>query len=62
MLDLFIHNATLLDGRTGMAIAVQDDRIVEVSPHPSAPAHQTVDAQGLLLAPPATPISTWTPR
>ena len=52
MLDLFIHNATLPDGRTGMAIAVQDDRIVEVSPHLSAPAHQTVDAQGLLLAPP----------
>ena len=52
MLDLLIHNTTLPDGRTGMAIAVQDGRIIEVSHHLSAPAHKTIDAGGLLLAPP----------
>ena len=55
MLDLLIHNATLPDGRTGMALAVQDGRILEVSTglHSArTQAHQTIDAQGLLLAPP----------
>ena len=53
MLDLLIHNATLPDGRTGMAIAVQDGRITEVSHHLSAPAHKTIDAGGLLQRMPA---------
>ncbi len=52
MLDLLVHNATLPDGRTNMAVAVQDGRITEVTPGLQAPAAQTVDAQGFLLSPP----------
>lgn len=52
MLDLLIHNATLPDGRTHMSVAVQDGRITEVTEGLQAPAHDTVDAGGLLLSPP----------
>lgn len=52
MLDLLVTNATLPDGRCGMSVAVQDGRITEVSPALSAPAAQTLDAQGQLLSPP----------
>jgi len=50
-LDLLITNATLPDGRTGMSVAVQAGRIVEVTPGLSAPAAESVDAGGQLLAP-----------
>ncbi len=52
MLDLLIHNATLPDGRSPMAIAVQDGRIVELAAVIDAPARETIDAQGLLVSPP----------
>ena len=52
MLDLLVRNATLPDGRTGMSIAVQDGRITEVTEGLAAPAHATLDAQGLLVSPP----------
>lgn len=52
MLDLLVTHATLPDGRTGMSIAVQNGRITEVAAGLAAPAHQTVDAQGLLVSPP----------
>lgn len=52
MLDLLIHNATLPDGRSNMSVAVQDGRITEVTEGLTAPAHETVDAGGLLLSPP----------
>jgi cytosine deaminase len=52
MLDLLIRNAALPDGRKNMSVAVQDSRIVEVSPALAAPAHQVIDAQGRLLSPP----------
>jgi cytosine/creatinine deaminase len=55
MLDLLVHNATLPDGRTGMGVAVQGRRIVEVTPglNPAtAAAHQSLDAEGQLLSPP----------
>jgi cytosine/creatinine deaminase len=52
MLDLLITHATLPDGRTNMGVAVQSGRIVEVAPGLNAPAHETVDAAGQLLAPP----------
>ncbi|MDR3369797.1 amidohydrolase family protein [Rhodoferax sp.] len=52
MLDLLIHHASLPDGRKEMSLAVQDGKIVEVSPGLQAPAQQTVDAQGYLLSPP----------
>ncbi|EER61761.1 N-isopropylammelide isopropylaminohydrolase [Acidovorax delafieldii 2AN] len=52
MLDLLITNATLPDGRRHMSIAVQDGRIAEVTEGLQAPAHETVDAGGLLVSPP----------
>jgi len=52
MLDLLVTDATLPDGREHMSIAVQDGRIVEVTPGLAAPAHETVAAGGLLVAPP----------
>ena len=52
MLDLLVTNTTLPDGRTGMSVAVQNGRISEVTPKLMAPAHETLDAQGLLLSPP----------
>ena len=52
MLDLLIHNATLPDGRTHISVAVQAGRITEVTPGLRAPAHEIMDAGGLLLSPP----------
>jgi cytosine deaminase len=52
MLDLLIRNCTLPDGRTGMSVAAQGGKIVEVAPGLVAPAQQVVDAGGHLLAPP----------
>lgn len=52
MLDLLITHASLPDGRTDMAVAVQDGRIAEVSAGLQAHAHDTVDAGGQLLTPP----------
>ncbi|KKW68331.1 cytosine deaminase [Lampropedia cohaerens] len=52
MLDLLITHASLPDGRTDMSVAVQQGRIVELTPGLLAPAHEVVDAQGLLLSPP----------
>ena len=52
MLDLLVSNATLPDGRRGMSVAVQGGRIVEVTPGLDAPAHDRLDALGLLLSPP----------
>lgn len=51
MLDLLITNATLPDGRTGMGVAVQQGRIVDVLPGLQAPAQETIDAGGYLLSP-----------
>ena len=52
MLDLLIQNATPPDGRSDMSVAVRDGKIVEIAPQMDAPAHQHLDAQGLLLSPP----------
>ena len=52
MLDLLITNATLPDGRTGMSVAVQGGKIIEVTAGLQAPAAETVDAGGSLLSPP----------
>ena len=52
MLDLLITHATLPDGRRDMSVAVQGGRIVEVTAGLQAPAHEAVDAGGLLLSPP----------
>lgn len=52
MLDLLITHATLADGRTNMSVAVQGGKITEVTEGLQAPAHETVDAGGLLLSTP----------
>lgn len=52
MLDLLVTNAALPDGRRNMSVAVRDGRIAEVAEGLRAPAHETLDAQGLLLSPP----------
>ncbi|MBC5764544.1 amidohydrolase family protein [Ramlibacter albus] len=52
MLDLLITHAALPDGRRDISVAVQGGRIVEVAPGLAAPAHETLDAGGRLLAPP----------
>jgi cytosine deaminase len=52
MLDLLITNCALPDGRTGMSVAVRDGRIAEVTEGLQAPARETLDAAGRLLAPP----------
>ena len=55
MLDLLIHGATLPDGRTRMAVGVQDGKIVAiehgVGPQ-QMPAVRSVDAADHLLSPP----------
>ena len=52
MLDLLITNAHLPDGRANMSVAVQDGKVVEVTGGLQTPAHDTLDAGGMLLAPP----------
>jgi cytosine/creatinine deaminase len=52
MLDLLVKNATLPDGRTGMSLAVRAGLIIQVAAGLDAPAHEVIDAQGLLLSPP----------
>jgi cytosine deaminase len=52
MIDLLIRNANLPDGRTGIDIAVQNGRIVEVAPHIAGQARETHDAGGQLVCPP----------
>ncbi|MBG9386846.1 amidohydrolase family protein [Caenimonas aquaedulcis] len=52
MLDLLVTHATLPDGRTDMSVAVQAGKIVEVTQGLTAPAAETHDAMGHLLAPP----------
>ncbi|MES2483936.1 MAG: amidohydrolase family protein [Pseudomonadota bacterium] len=52
MLDLLVTNAALPDGRSGMSVAVQAGRIVEVTAGLQAPAREVLDAQGQLLSPP----------
>ena len=52
MLDLLITNATLPDGRTGIGIAIENGRIVEVREQLAAGARETIDAAGQLVSPP----------
>ena len=52
MLDLLIKNANLPDGQRNMSMAVQDGKIIEVTAALDAPAHDVLDAQGMLLTAP----------
>jgi len=52
MLDLLITNATLPDGHTGVGIAIENGRIVEVREQLTASARESLDAAGQLVSPP----------
>ncbi|MEY4765916.1 MAG: hypothetical protein RI907_2589 [Pseudomonadota bacterium] len=52
MLDLILRHCNLPDGRQGIDIGIQGDRIVAVEPGLSAPATQVIDAAGQLVSPP----------
>ena len=52
MLDLLVRNATLPDGRDGMAIACKDGRIMDVATGIDAAAVTVIDAAGYLVSPP----------
>jgi cytosine deaminase len=50
--SLLIRDATLPDGRTGVDILCADGRIANLAPRISASAERTIDAAGMLVAPP----------
>ncbi|MGB5748706.1 MAG: amidohydrolase family protein [Desulfobacterales bacterium] len=52
MIDLIIRNSNLPDGRTGLDIAVDKGRIVEVEPRLAVQADREIDATGRLVTPP----------
>ena len=52
MHELLITHANLPDGRTGIDVLVANGRVVDVAPNIAARAKDTIDAAGLLLAPP----------
>ncbi len=52
MLDLIIRNANLVDGRTGVDIAVANGLIAEVAAGLDAQAHREIDAAGNLTTSP----------
>ncbi|MBB3407231.1 cytosine deaminase [Rhizobium sp. BK316] len=52
MFDLIIRNANLPDGRSGIDIAIQKDRIAEIAAKIEAEAAEEIDATGRLVSPP----------
>ena len=52
MLDLIIRGANLADGRQGVDIGIQGERIVAVEPALAAQAGEEIDAKGRLVCPP----------
>ena len=52
MASLILRNATLPDGRAGVDILCDGDRIAAVGPKLAAQAATTIDARGLLVTPP----------
>jgi cytosine deaminase len=52
MLDLVIRGANLADGRQGVDIAIQGERIVDVAPALEAEAGAEIDVTGCLVTPP----------
>src|ERR1700676_119880 len=51
-MDLIFRRANLPDGRTGIDIGIEGDRIVAVEPQLQATAAEEIDAKGRLLSPP----------
>ena len=52
MFDLVIRGATLADGREGVDIGIQGERIVDVAPALAGEAGTEIDAAGCLVTPP----------
>src|SRR5689334_12758691 len=52
MLDLIIRGANLADGRQGVDIGIQGDKIAAVEPALKASAAKEIDAKGRLVSPP----------
>ncbi|OWV87745.1 cytosine deaminase [Rhizobium sp. R635] len=52
MFDLIVRNANLPDGRTGIDIGIEGDRIIAVEPNLQAQAGEEIDANGRLVSPP----------
>jgi cytosine deaminase len=51
-MDLIFRRANLPDGRTGIDVGIEADRIVAVEPQLQATAIEEIDAEGRLLSPP----------
>src|SRR6516162_10400294 len=51
-MDLIFRKANLSDGRTGIDVGIEQDRIVAVESGLRAHAAQEIDAEGRLLSPP----------
>jgi cytosine deaminase len=51
-MDLVIRNATLLDGRQGIDLAIENGRIAAVAPALQAKGAREIDAAGKLVSPP----------
>ncbi|WHO77042.1 amidohydrolase family protein [Rhizobium sp. BT03] len=52
MFDLIVRNANLPDGRTGIDIGIEGDRIMAVERNLQAQAPEEIDATGRLVSPP----------
>ncbi|ARM90691.1 cytosine deaminase (plasmid) [Rhizobium sp. CIAT894] len=52
MFDLIVRNANLPDGRTGIDIGIEGDRIIAVERNLQAQAGEEIDASGRLVSPP----------
>ncbi|WP_064696800.1 amidohydrolase family protein [Rhizobium aegyptiacum] len=52
MFDLIVRNANLPDGRTGIDIGIEGDRIIAVERNLQAQAGEEIDATGRLVSPP----------
>ncbi|PDT01353.1 cytosine deaminase [Rhizobium chutanense] len=52
MFDLIVRNANLPDGRTGIDIGIEGDRIIAVEGNLQAQAGEEIDATGRLVSPP----------
>ena len=50
--DLILKNANIANGQSGVDIACQNGRIVEISSHIDVPAVEVLDCGGMLVSPP----------
>lgn len=58
--DLILKNANIANGPTGVDIACQNGKIIEIAEHIDVPSVEVLDCGGMLVSPPlSTAISTW---